>query len=302
MQKLLYDFIEVIFLRPSEYGFTPRQYMVNRDFEFFHNIDDSLMEVEYHNHDFYEIYFFISGKVTYIIEGKTYLLKPDDIILVNNKELHKPIIRLSEAYERIVIWVNPDFISKQSTDGTNLSMCFDSSSKSKYNLIRPSTELKESIMMIVEKLERVCTAVSYGSNVLKEIYMTELLIYLNKAYLNTHDEEIENDIHYNEAVNNIVQYINENLPGNLTLDILASKFYKSKYHLEREFKKSVGYTLHDYIQQKRLIMAKILLRGNIPVTEVYLRCGFGDYSNFIRSFKKSFGLPPKKYSKNYFDG
>ena len=37
------------------------------------------MEIEYHNHDFYEIYFFVSGEVTYIIEGNSYKLKPGDI-------------------------------------------------------------------------------------------------------------------------------------------------------------------------------------------------------------------------------
>ena len=276
--------------------------MVNKDFEFFHYIDDSLMEVEYHNHDFYEIYFFLSGKVTYIIEGKSYSLKPGDIILINNKDLHKPVFGADDIYERIIIWININFIGKQNADGLNLSMCFDSSSRGKYNLIRPNAEMQASIMSTVKKLEKVYSATSYGSKVLKEIHLTELLIYLNKAYLNTSDEEIQNDVYYNEAINHIVQYINENLSNDLSLDVLAAEFFKSKYHLEREFKKHIGYTIHDYIQRKRLIMAKILLRGNIPATEVYLRCGFGDYSNFIRSFKKAFGLPPKKYTKDSFDG
>lgn len=286
-------------MRPSELGFTPRQYMVNPDFEFFHNKDESLMEIEYHNHDFYEIYFFISGRVTYIIEGKSYLLKPGDIVLVNNKELHKPVIEPDSTYERIVIWLNPNFIIRQGTEGTNLSMCFESTSRTKYNLLRPSNEIKGNLMNIVEKLEKVCMNISYGSNILKNIYLTELIVFLNKAYLDTYDEEIENDISFNEKVNSIILYINENLDSDLSLEFLAVKFYLSKYHLLREFKKNVGYTIHDYIQQKRLIMAKILLWGDISVTEVCLRCGFGDYSNFIRSFKKTFGLSPKKYSRQY---
>lgn len=286
-------------MRPSEQSFTPRQYMVNPDFEFFHNVDESSMEVEYHNHDFYEIYFFISGRVTYIIEGKSYILRPGDIVLINNKELHKPVIEAGAAYERIVVWLNPGFISKQETGGTNLSMCFESTSRSKYNLLRPSDEIKENIMSIVEKIEKVCINISYGSNILKNIYLTELIVFLNKAYLDTYDEEIENDISYNEKINSIILYINENLDSDLSLEFLAEKFYLSKYHLLREFKKNVGYTIHDYIQQKRLIMAKILLWGDISITEVCMRCGFGDYSNFIRSFKNAFGISPKKYSKQY---
>lgn len=255
------------------------------------------MEVEYHNHDFYEIYFFISGRVTYIIEGKSYLLKPGDILLINNRELHKPVIETGTAYERIVIWVNPNFISKQSTDGANLSMCFEFTSKSKYNLLRPNSEISYAIAHIVSKLEKVCMNISFGSSILKNIYLVELIVFLNKAYLDTHDEEIENDIIFNEKIDSIIRYINENLHNDLSLELLSDRFYLSKYHLLREFKKNVGYTIHGYIQRKRLIMAKILLRGNVPVTEVCLRCGFRDYSNFIRSFKKAFGLSPRKYSR-----
>ena len=50
--------------------FTSRQVMHSKDFELFHYSDNVPINVEYHNHDFYEIFFFISGKVKYIIEGK----------------------------------------------------------------------------------------------------------------------------------------------------------------------------------------------------------------------------------------
>lgn len=296
LQKLHSGF-KVIFMESKKHGFTSRQYMVNDNFEFFHYRDEAMMEIEYHNHDFFEIYFFLSGNVTYIIEGKSYLLKPGDIILVNNKELHKPVIEPEVSYERIVIWVNPRFIHKNGTDGTNLSMCFESSSKSKYNLLRPNSDTREELMGILKKLEKACVNISYGSNILKNIYLTELIVYLNKAYLDAREEEIEEDVQYNEKVNEIIQFINENLGRDLSLDVLGEKFHLSKYHMIREFKKNVGYTLHNYIQQKRLILAKTLLRGDIPVTEVYLRCGFGDYSNFIRAFTHTFGMSPKKYSR-----
>jgi AraC-like DNA-binding protein len=44
-------------------------------------------------------------------------------------------------------------------------------------------------------------------------------------------------------------------------------------------------------------MARELLRENKQITEVCNLCGFGDYSNFIRAFKKEFGMSPKKYFK-----
>lgn len=279
--------------------FTTRQYMVTPDYEYFHYKDESTMEIEYHNHDFYEIYLLVSGKVNYLIEGKSYRLKPGDIILINNNELHKPVLEFGGKYERLVIWVNPDFIKKQGTEGTNLCMCFEASSKKKYNLIRPNAEILQSIKNIISKFEKACSNTGFGSDILKNTYLTELMVFLNRSYLDTFEEEIEIDIEHNEKVSSLIMYINEKLAEDLSLDTLSTKFYLSKYHLLREFKKHAGYSIHQYIQKKRMIMAKSMLREGLTVSEVFLRCGFGDYSNFIRSFKKIYGQSPKKYTKSH---
>lgn len=275
--------------------FTSRQYMVTPDFEFFHYKDRSTLEVEYHNHDFNEVFFLLAGKVTYVIEGKSHRLKPGDIVLINNKELHRPIIELGEWYERMVLWINPGFLADQSAEDCSLSLCFDSSSPDRHRLLRPQSEMAASIKNTLLKFEKACSGSGYGNNLLKKIHLTELLVLINRAFLETRMEDAGIDIEYNEKVSSIIRYINGNLDDDLSLDLLSSKFYISKYHLLREFKKHAGYTIHRYIQQKRLIMAKSLLKDGMPVTEVYARCGFGDYSNFIRSFKRAFGLSPKKY-------
>jgi len=280
-----------------EHKFTARQYMVKNDFEFFHTKDELPPNVEYHNHDFYEIFFYMSGRVTYIIEGKFYRLKPGDIILINNKELHRTIIEGGESYERIVLWVKPDYVTNLNTDSTDLTMCFESSARKKYNLLRPDTETMAYLKTIVQKLEKAYYNSGFGSEVLKNAYINELIVYLNKAYLYTKDEEIEVDIEYNQKISNIIKYINTNLESELTLEKLSAQFYISKYHLLREFKKYTGFTIHRFIQKKRLIMARMLLKENVKVSEVSMLCGFGDYSNFIRTFKREYGISPKVFAR-----
>ncbi len=277
--------------------FTFRQHMRTNDFELFHYNDSIPVEVDFHNHDFYEIYMFLSGSVTYVIEGKSYRLRPKDILIVNNKELHKAFIEEGVPYERIVIWINPDYIKSLCTDKTNLFIAFDSTSVNKYNLLRLNPDTSEYIYNIVEKLGIACSSLAFGNDMLKKAYLLELLIFLNRAFQMPMGKETQSDIIYNDKINNIIQYINDNLNGDVSLETLSSRFFLSKYHLLREFKKNTGYTVHRYIQQKRLIMARELLRHNKQVTEVCIQCGFGDYSNFIRAFRKEFGTSPKKYSK-----
>lgn len=273
--------------------------MITPDYEYFHYTNKSTGDIEYHNHDFYEIYFFISGKVSYMIEGKAYKLKPWDILLIHNNEIHKPIVEQGEPYERIVLWVNPDFLKREGTKSANLSLCFESSFPRKINLLRPAPERLNKIKSILSEFENACNSMSYGSNILKEIYVVELIIFINKAYLESFGDRIDEDVVYNEKIDNIISHINENLDSDLSLDQLSRKFFLSKYHLLREFKKYTGYTIYNYIRQKRLIMAKSLLRKGFSVTEICGRCGFSNYSNFIRAFKNAFGMPPKKYYNSF---
>lgn len=279
------------------FKFTSRQVMNSPDFEFFHYSDKCSLNVEYHNHDFYEIFFFLSGKVKYIIEGKTYILKPNDILLTNNKELHKPVVENGSVYERIVIWINPDFLKSLENDTTNLSLCFDSSSKHHYNILRPSINLFHHIKKIYENLEKAYNGNSYGDALLRKTYITELLIYLNKAYFHT-TKEIEIDIEHNSKISDVVHYINENLCEDLSLDTISQKFYISKYHLSRQFKQYVGFTIHQYIIKKRLIIAKIHLNSGHSIDDTYIYSGFNNYTNFIRAFNSEFGVSPKKYVKS----
>ncbi len=279
-------------------NFTSRQYMVNPDYEIFHYKDQPSIEVEYHNHDFYEIYFFISGKVNYIVEGKCYALNHDDILVINNKELHKPDIQKGSIYERIVLWVNPEFIKRLCNDQSNLLLCFEHPFKNKNNLLRPNAEILATIKNILNKLIKSNATASFGSDILNRAYLTELIIHVNRAFLEVSDDGgLADDVISNPKIFEIIQYINQHLHEDLSLENLSERVFISKYHLARQFKKYTGFTLYNYIQRKRLIFAKSLLKEDLNLAEVCQRCGFSDYSNFIRAFKNAYHLSPKKYAR-----
>ena len=278
-------------MKPARQEFTSRQHMISRDFEFYHYKDEHPVEVEYHNHLFYEVFSFVSGDVTYIVEGKSYRLKPGDIVLINNRELHKTIVRPGKAYERYVLWIDPDHIRTLGGD-TDLTLCFERSAMRNYNLLRPRAEYYIMIKNAMTCLQNAIFSEDYGSGLLKRAYLTELLVYLNRAFLDSQDEDLELDVVYDEKVGSVINYINENLQEDLSLETLAAGFYTSKYHLLREFKKHTGYTIYQYIRKKRLITADAS-EGRSQGHRGRQRCGW-HYSNFIRSFRKS-SHPPGHY-------
>ena len=97
--------------------FDPRQSMTSSTFEVFHYRDAKFEGVAVHQHDFYEVYFFISGNVEYSVEGKSYHLNRGDLLLINPLELHQPRIGPDQdAYERIVLWINKNYLFKNNTN------------------------------------------------------------------------------------------------------------------------------------------------------------------------------------------
>lgn len=282
-------------------SFETRQKMYQKDCEVFHSYNTTPVQVDYHSHDFYEILVFISGVVTYIIEGKAYHLKPGDILLTSNRELHKPIVAPGKPYERFVVWIQESYFGKIASMGeeyTDVSACFNCSNKQHYNLMHPNSKLLQSVLQILDDLLALQSDTGYGTALLKNCLMGELLVYLNRSYLNT-TAEVGRDVEYNEKISDIIYYINQNLCEPLTLDTLAEQFYVSKYHLTREFQTFTGFSLHQYIIKKRLIAAKILLQQGYPVKDAFTNSGFGDYSHFSRSFQREYGLSPRAYYNTF---
>ena len=116
--------------------FDPRQSMTRANFEVFHYRDAKFEGVAVHQHDFYEVYFFLSANVEYSVEGKSYLLKEGDLLLINPLELHQPRIGPDQKlYERIVLWINKNYLSRLCTNNTSLSQCFDNTNPQHTNLV-----------------------------------------------------------------------------------------------------------------------------------------------------------------------
>lgn len=270
---------------------------LNKDFQFFYLKDRKSMEFELHFHDFNKIIVFISGSVTYLIEGKAYKLKPWDILLVSSSEIHKAVIDASGTYERMIIWVNSNFLLKHNSPESNLMTCFDIASREKRNILRLNPELLRQAKYILSQLKEECTSDAFGSQVLKNSLFLQFIVYLNRLYLKPETIEHQADGDYNESIGAVMKHINENLSEDMSIEGLASKFYMSKYHLMHKFKSQTGYTIHSYILQKRLMMANTLIKSGRSITEACAECGFGDYSSFVRAFKKMYGQSPKKHHK-----
>lgn len=275
--------------------FNTRQKMTKNTFEVFHYRDEYMKEVALHHHDFYEIYFFLSGNVSYNIESRNYLLTSGDVLIISPNELHQPIFgQEKQNYERIVLWLNRSFLEQFNLSGQDPSRCFDTNRPGHTNLLRPDGSTRELLNYILLQLIREQNSEEFGAELYSLGCLAQVLTLINRL-ADRAVRDLEPRVNSDSVVYRVLGYINEHYHEDLSLDFLANKFFISKFHLSREFNRLVGTSVYRYIIQKRLVVAKQMMSAGVPSSTVYQYCGFGDYSNFYRAFKSEYQISPKEF-------
>jgi AraC-like DNA-binding protein len=261
----------------------------------YNHIKSKPIDLDFHLHDGFEIYFLILGDVDCFVEKKIYPLQYGDLIITNNHEIHKLCFKSDKYYERIYLQFNPSTVNPFSSPNFDLLSCFLNRPLGEYNKVSLNPVQLKGLLDLFNKMEKIKPLSAPGSEILMLNYLIELLVYINVLYkdvpfMNLPAKE-------DNKLTPILNYIDKNLDGDLSLNTLEKIFYIDKYYLSKLFKKSIGNNLHEYIIFKRISKAKILLSEGLSVTDTCSKCGFNDYSNFLKTFKKTIGVSPGKFRK-----
>ena len=102
---------------------------------------------------------------------------------------------------------------------------------------------------------------------------------------------------YMGRINRVIDYVRENIAGDLRLDTLARVANFSPYHFHRVFKSVVGETVNDFVRRLRAQKAASQLVHNpgLTITEVAVGCGYSSSSTFAREFRQRFGVSASRF-------
>ena len=101
-----------------------------------------------------------------------------------------------------------------------------------------------------------------------------------------------------EILDNVINYIEENICSKLTIEDIAAGVYISPAHLQRLFHITFGMTIAEYVRSRKMQKAlELLYNTNRKVCDVAYDVGFEHESSFIRSFKREFGITPHEARK-----
>lgn len=278
--------------------FDPRQIMQRDTFEVFHYREPRPNTVEVHHHDFYEVYYLLDGAVEYWVDGRIIRMQPGDLLLINPQELHRPILdQTSVVYERIVLWINREYLENLFAGQIRLSGCFDTSLPTHAHLIRPAASERTALTARMGELVREFYSRDFGGELCAYGLFLQFMVQLNRMALHT-DGQQEETQQLSPLVQQTLHYISEHIHEEMSLESIAGQFYVSKYHLSHAFSREVGVSVYRYIMMRRLLMARQMLSAGESAGQVCRNCGFSDYTSFYRAFKSEYGVSPRSFAAN----
>lgn len=101
----------------------------------------------------------------------------------------------------------------------------------------------------------------------------------------------------NGCIKRVCNYIDQHFSESLSLKKLSEIACLSPFHFQREFKKYIGITPHEYLSDFRVGESKRMLLNSDDIADVAIQSGFFDQSHFSRIFRKTVGISPGKYKK-----
>ena len=256
------------------------------NFRLFHLQSEGGTRTELHYHEFCKLILLLSGQGSYYIDGQHYLLCPGDIVLVGSHSLHRPELSDAAPYERIILYVSPEYLSRLSTAQCDLMSVFRPEGG---HVLRLPEQRRRQLFTLAEELERDLSREGFGRELLSVAGLLRLLVELGRC---REDRDPVTDRPESRRVRELMDYLDRNLTERIDMDALAQTFYVSKYHMMHSFRRETGTTIYAYLTQKRLMLARQQMEAGMSATEACYSCGFHSYSSFTRAYGKYFGRTP----------
>ena len=225
-----------------------------------------------HLHECCEILFCLSDGKSFFIDDKIYDVRSNDVFVINPFEAHKITCTPEQPFKR---WV--DHRSKNTSN--RLSLNDDEST------------------VLTDLFEKLSKNYEFGDDIIKTAAVLEILAVINKHFIEKNAEYKYSNKSNNQTLIAALKYINDNLSQELTIDRVAESCFVSTGTLTSLFKRCMGISPAKYITSKRMTVAKKLLKNGESVVASAEKCGYCDYTSFIRAFKRITGTSPGRFMR-----
>ena len=239
-------------------------------------------KVNVHYHDWFEIYYLVSGVCHFFVDNRSYKLLPGDIVFIPQGVIHKTNYS-SPTHSRMVINCPSELIPPSVTD-----------------YVMSQTHIFRNRKMTAE-IDRIFKVIKQEYSADDAFSADALRSCLSYLFISTARLAEECDDIGSEAtcVENAITFIQNNYMNKISLSDTAKYCSVSNEHLSRTFKKQTGVGYNEYLLVFRLTKAEQMLinQPGLSVSDIAYRCGFNDSNYFSILFKKNYGVSPSEKKK-----
>ncbi len=229
-----------------------------------------------------------SANGSIVSRDRTYPLKDGILCFIGADKYHYTFPEHTDAYERTKLFISSDELLKLTRvlPSIDFSQLFRNNSIAIAILDQDSRKQAEEIL---DSLEKSRDSEFFRPKLYAAVIELMTLILKNITHKTPR---------LSGTMQQTVEYINDHVTEELTVEKICSVSYMSKYHFCRQFKRQMGLTVMEYILKTRIIIAKeLLLESELSIGEISERCGFSSLSYFSRVFKADTGMTPTQYKK-----
>ncbi len=254
-----------------------------------------------HWHDELEIVYVDEGEFEENINFEEYHVRQGDVIIIKPKTIHS-----FRQYDNLKARFRTMIFDLSLVTGNNTDACsvkyFKPFIENSYNspiiISQDSPHYQELKTVLLSLIDTYFRKEEYFELKLKsELYVMFHILFKDIFTLSSSETDITDSTSKNIKI--ILDYIRENYMNPITIDELADKVNLSKHYFMRFFKKYMGMTCIEYINDYRLnIAANQLLTTRTQITDISVSIGITNLSYFNRIFKKKFNMTPKEYRHN----
>ncbi|OJG27720.1 hypothetical protein RU98_GL002423 [Enterococcus caccae] len=245
--------------------------------------------------DYLTLFLMLNGSMTVTTAGKDYKLSRDDVLVINPRQQFQ--IQSSEKNLLLSLRISRSPITSQFKENWLPYIECSTSQQSKLVGTKKIQQLREALVHLM--------AAYFKQNEESELevyqhfftVLTQLVKGFKKEVVPA--LQVKSEI-ADDRLAQLLELIQKSYDQPISLEALAESSGMSYYHLSRSFKKHVGVTFTEYLNQIRLMhAAEALILTTQSVIRVALNSGFSNAKNFHQVFKKHYGLTPANYRKKY---
>ncbi len=262
-------------------------------FSMHHLKTDAFSMPHLHCHSFYEIYFSQTDDLRVIVNNHQYTLQKNDVMVYHRDDLHRAIPKEGQPYERCMLFFDPNAIAHLTAGQENLLSCFENRSAFFSHKVHLTDDEAKALSALFHATPSTRYPILWSQSILCQI-----LVLVNEKFTSMLSETtcVAEERSFGK-VQLAVDYINANIAADLSLDALAARCFMEKSYFCKVFKEATGFTAHDYICYKRVVLAEQMLAEGDSVLNVSQRVGYQSSAHFSTKFKEYWGFSPKMAKK-----